>query len=177
MRLFRHLWLRWRVFLRGIEFAVAQLFVRPARLVSDLRRLWKIGAAAMLVPSTDDPRIEPDWRGMFFRVTGRAGETQIVQASPGFLFHSRVLYATDSSEVPGTKTVIRGMFVGNRPQMASFQTGILTQMFDREAVGNDLDFDTCDPILSIIFQIQFLVDCTWTAELWGEWRAADDPGA
>lgn len=166
----RQLKLRVQVLGRSFLFALVQVGARWKKIVHDLHLLREVATRPLLVPAPDDPRIKPEWRGLYFHREGKAGQTLTVQAPPGFLFMGRRLIATDTSEVPGTKTKIMGCFVGNKPQMIIFNGGVLSQVFDREAVGSEIDFDTCEPMLFVTFQVMFLVDCAWTAELWGDWK-------
>jgi hypothetical protein len=160
---------RVRVLGRGLLRALLQVERRWQRLVVELRALWSARPSLPAATTSVVRGFEPDWRGIYFHLRGRAGETLAVQQSPGMFFRGRRLVATDSSDRPGTKTKITGVFVGSMPQMVVFGPGVLSQAFDPEAVGNEIDFYTCDPMLFITFQVEFLVDCEWSAELWGDW--------
>ncbi len=158
---------RLKVFIRGVLFAFAQAWLRIQQLRAQM--LGILSTSKLSAPKSADELIgiQPHWRGVYLHQIGRAGVTYTVDVQPGGLFKARRLVATD--EHGGLKTMITMMLVGQRLQMPSATVGILTQCFDREAVGNDIDFDVCQPGLSIVFQVRFLVDCTWSAELWGEY--------
>jgi hypothetical protein len=159
---------RLKVFVRGILFAFVQAWLRLQQLRAQTLGIWS--TAKLLEPKSADELIgiQPHWRGVYLHKAGRAGEVFPVTVNPGGMFKARRLIATDGHG--GLKTMITMILVGQRLQMPSATAGILTQCFDREAVGNDIDFDVCQSGLTIVFQIRFLVDCTWSAELWGEYR-------
>jgi len=162
---------RLKVFIRGILFAFAQVWLRIQQLRARVHGIWTTPEFVEPKSGDEEIGIEKHWRGIYLHQTGRAGTTHPVTATPGQMFKARRLIATDGHG--GCKTMITMMLVGQRLQMPVASTGILTQAFDRDAVGNDIDFDVCQEGLSIVFQVRFLVDCTWTAELWGEFADAN----
>lgn len=159
---------RWQVFWNGLRFAWMEMTVRWRHLQRDL--LTVASAPPPLVPAvgTEDDGLLPEWRGIYFHAAGKQGSTVTVQCAPGFFLRGHRLIATDTSARPGMKTRIQGLFVGNKPQMATFQAPIVTAVFSLDAFGTDMDLDVCDPMLFITFQIEFLADCVWSAELWGD---------
>lgn len=149
--------------------------VQAARIVwqRTQARLHGLREAVPGLPAPpDDEFIEKDWRGLPFVLEGKKGETLTVQVAPDVYLRGKRFVATDSAPRHGMGTLIRGIFVGQKPQMVVFSHGILTLFFHRDAVSGQIAWDTCDPGLFITFQVEFLTDCTWKAELWGNWVSA-----
>jgi hypothetical protein len=103
-----------------------------------------------------------------FEVEGRADSPMTVQVQPQVLFRGCKLIATDDSDDAGNGTLIVGMFVGNQPQMVTFGPGVPTSEFLYYKRCNEIDFDACDPALSITLQLRFLRDCKWNGVIFGE---------
>lgn len=165
MKTTKNVSLRARVLWRGLVFALNQVIFNMKMIGTDVSSA--VTPAVLLLPEPDSLDHDKDRRGIYFHIAGRAGQTVTVQAQPNALFRGERLVATDSSERPGMGSMIQGVFVGNKPQTATFQNALLTLFFNENALSPDLAFDVCDPNLFITFQILFLVDCAWSATLWG----------
>ena len=157
---------RAQVVLNGLLLAILRVWIAWGFLVWRTR----LAGASLLRPSRGATGRERFRRGVYLHVEGRAGETRDVSAVPGFLRVDQIV-ATDTSARPGKGTKVIGMFVGNENQMTSApvdQNGILTEFFSAGAFGNGWTFSTCSPGTPVQLRVKFLVDCAWTAELWGD---------
>lgn len=106
------------------------------------------------------------WDVPFETVKGKKGQCKTVNVSPGCLFRGEKLMATDTAAEPGTGTRITAVLVGQRTQRP-IGGGTLTLFFGTQALGNGLDWDLCQPNESISITVEFLRDCTWTANVFG----------
>lgn len=91
--------------------------------------------------------------------------TVTAQAQPQVLFRGEKLVNT--GDVTGL--FIQGMFVGNKPQLPTFQNAIAVSTFAGTVLDNEMLFDTCDPALFVTFQIQNTgaTTATWAMSLFG----------
>ena len=103
-----------------------------------------------------------------FSGSGAAGTTVNISTRPQCLFRGEKIIATDSgANAAGTNTRITGIFVGNKPQLPSFQANILTSTFASGSLDNELLMDTADPAIDITFQVSFVVAATFEATVFG----------
>lgn len=91
--------------------------------------------------------------------------TITAQAQPQVLFRGEKLVNTGDS----TGLFIQGMFVGNKPQLPTFQNAIAVSTFAGTVLDNEMLFDTCDPALFVTFQVQntTAATATWAMSLFG----------
>jgi len=91
--------------------------------------------------------------------------TVTIQAQPQVLFRGEKIINT--GDVTGL--FIQGLFVGNKPQLPTFQSPIGVAAFAGTVLDNELLFDTCDPALFITFQIQntTAATLTWSSTIVG----------
>lgn len=92
--------------------------------------------------------------------------TVTVQTQPQVLFRGEKLIDTS---VVQAGLFIQGIFVGNKPQLPTFQSPIAVTTYAGGVLDNEQMFDTCDPALFITFQIQNITGATltWSASLIG----------
>lgn len=84
--------------------------------------------------------------------------TVTVQSQPQVLYRGEKLINTGDS----TGLFIQGMFVGNKPQLPTFQSPIAVSTYAGTVLDNEQLFDTCDPALFITFQVQNITAATLT---------------
>ncbi len=108
-----------------------------------------------------------DWM-IDFELEGKRGEIKKVRSYSQCIFRGEKLLATDTSEVPGRGTRIRYIFVGNKSQREVDGDGTLTLFYSQNSLGNATKYDTCQVGQRILYEIEFLEDCTWIAALFGK---------
>lgn len=93
------------------------------------------------------------------------GTTITAQGQPQVLFRGEKLINTGDY----TGLFIQGMFVGNKPQLPTFQNSIACKTYEGQVLDNEMLFDTCDPALFVTFQIQNVSagTLTWSMSLIG----------
>lgn len=91
-------------------------------------------------------------------VDGRAGETVTMQVKCDAPFKGEKMVLSEDSD-DGMSTLVQGLFVGNKPQLPTFQYPILSRFFAADVLDNEMDMDLCAPGLFITLQVSFLVDC------------------
>jgi hypothetical protein len=97
-----------------------------------------------------------------FGPTGIPPNTTVtLTASPQVLYRGEKLVNTGDA----TNLYISGMFVGNKPQLPSLGNSVSVSAFANTVLDNEMQFDTCDPALSITIQVQNIGATTYTASL------------
>lgn len=93
------------------------------------------------------------------------GTTITAQGQPQVLFRGEKLINTGDI----TGLFIQGMFVGNKPQLPTFQNSIAVKTYEGTVLDNEMLFDTCDPALFVTFQVQNVsaATATWSMSLIG----------
>lgn len=107
------------------------------RVLPTKKRRWTVGFGPTAIPPSS---------------------TVTIQAQPQVLFRGEKLINTGDS----TGLFIQGMFVGNKPQLPTFQSPIAVSTYAGTVLDNEQLFDTCDPALFITFQIQNTTAATLT---------------
>lgn len=109
-----------------------------------------------------------DWM-MPFTVYGTVGQTQTITATPQCLFRAEKLTVNEiGSSTNGFGTTITQMLVGQKNQLPTTTGGVTSSAFLQNSLGNGIKFDTCQPALTITFQVSFLQTCTWQGTLFGK---------
>lgn len=109
-----------------------------------------------------------DWV-MPFTIYGAVGTTGTVTATPQCLFRAEKLVINEiGSSTNGFGTSITQMLVGQKNQLPTTTGGVSSSAFLQSSLGNGIKFDTCQPALTITFQISFLQTCTWQGSLFGK---------
>lgn len=93
------------------------------------------------------------------------GSTVTIQSQPQVLFRGEKIVNTGDS----TGLFIQGLFVGNKPQLPTFQSPIAVSTYAGTVLDNEQMLDTCDPALFITWQIQNTTagTLTWSASMIG----------
>lgn len=91
--------------------------------------------------------------------------TVTVQTQPQVLFRGEKLINTGD----GAGLFLQGIFVGNLPQLPTFQSPISVLTYAGTVLDNEQMFDTCNPALFITFQVQNTTSATltWSMSLIG----------
>lgn len=84
--------------------------------------------------------------------------TVTIQSQPQVLFRGEKLINTGDS----TGLFMQGLFVGNKPQLPTFQSPIAVSTYAGTVLDNEQLLDTCDPALFLTFQIQNITAATLT---------------
>lgn len=105
---------------------------------------------------------------MPFTVYGTIGQSVNVTATPQCLFRAEKLVVNEiGSSTNGFGTTITQALVGQKNQLPTTTGGISSTAFLQNSLGNGIQWDTCQPALTITFQVSFLQTCTWQATLFG----------
>lgn len=91
--------------------------------------------------------------------------TVTVQAQPQVLFRGEKIINTGDI----TGLYCQGLFVGNKPQLPTFQSAIAVATWSGNVLDNEQMLDTCDPALFVTFQIQntTAATLTWSSSIIG----------
>lgn len=136
----------------------------PAFKAQFAKRLANSRPAIQKVP----PVKARDW-AMPFTVYGTIGQSSTVTGTPQCLFRPEKLIVNEiGASTNGFGTTITQMLVGQKNQLPTTTGGLTSAAFLSTALGNGIKFDTCQPALTITFQISFLQTCTWQGVLFGK---------
>lgn len=104
-----------------------------------------------------------------FTVYGTTGTQTTVTATPQCLFRAEKLVVNEiGSSTNGFGTTITQMLVGQKNQLPTTTGGVSSSAFLQSSLGNGIKFDTCQPALTVTFQVSFLQTCTWQGSLFGK---------
>lgn len=110
-----------------------------------------------------------DWDFPLGPVFGTAGTTTTITIQPQTLFRVEKIMATDvGPSTAGYNTSVTQVIIGNKLQRPATTGGTLTLFFSNNALGNGVKWDTCQPALSIAFQVSFITTSTFYGTLWGK---------
>lgn len=106
----------------------------------------------------------------------RPNATSTVSVTPQCFFRAEKLIATDNATTAGFGTMVTGVFVGDKNQLpvgnGSGQNGIPTFTYAQNSLGNGVEWDTCQPAITIAISITDLGvtsgGSTWTGALFGK---------
>lgn len=110
-----------------------------------------------------------DWDFPLGPVFGTAGTSTTITIQPQTLFRVEKIMATDVGPASaGYNTSVTQVIIGNKLQRPATTGGTLTLFFANNALGNGVKWDTCQPALSISFQVSFITTSTFYGTLWGK---------
>lgn len=107
-----------------------------------------------------------DWQTNLGPREGKAGEVATISTVPG-LFRGQKIIATDTADPPGSGTLIGALFVGRKSQRP-MNSRTPTSHFSVSSLTRGIKMDTCEEALTISMEVVYLVDCTFSATIFGK---------